>query len=171
MRIKWRFLFETYKSYGVWALTLTGLTFVSVGQAATAPIYISGTITSKPQCVVNNNQTIRVAFGDDLVTTKVNGRNYLRTIDYTLECKSNAKNTMKMKIAGSAASFDSSAIQSNKGNLAIALRANGTALAIGSWLNFTYPNKPILQAVPVKGSGVLTTGFFSAGATLMVDYQ
>lgn len=149
-----------------------GLIFFSpAGQAATAPITISGTITSKPQCVVNNNQTIRVEFGDDLVTTEVNGSKYLRTIDYALKCDGNSKNAMKMRVVGVAAAFDGSAVQSNKTNLGIALRANGAPLTIGNWLNFTYPDKPILQAVPVKGGGVLTAGTFSAGATLMVDYQ
>lgn len=171
MRVKRRSLPESCRGYGVWALALAGVIFLSPGLAATAPISISGTITSKPQCVVNNNQAIRVEFGDDLVTTKVNGSNYLRTIDYLLDCKNNSKNAMKMKVVGVATAFDSSAIQSSKNNLGIALRANSMPLTIGSWLNFTYPNKPVLQAVPVKGSGVLTTGFFSAGATLMVDYQ
>lgn len=170
--MKRRSLPESCRSYGVLALTvLAEVLCVSPGLASTTPISISGTITSKPQCVVNNNQTLRVEFGDDLVTTKVNGSNYLRTIDYTLECKNNSRNAMKMKVVGAAAAFNSSAIQSSKGNLAIALRANGVPLIIGSWLNFTYPNKPVFQAVPVKGSGALTVGFFSAGATLMVDYQ
>lgn len=160
-----------FRRYGLWGVALAGTIFLSPGRAATAPIFISGTITSKPQCEVNNNQTIRVEFGDDLVTTKVNGSNYLRTIDYVLECKNNSKNAMRMKVVGVATAFDRSAIQSSKSNLGIALRANDMPLVIGSWLNFTYPNKPVLHAVPVKGSGVLTAGFFSAGATLMVDYQ
>ncbi len=159
------------RCYRALTLTLAGGALISVGQAATAPIYITGTITSKPQCVINSNQTIRVDFGDDLVTTKVDGSNYIRPVDYTLVCSNNSKNAMKMKVVGTAASFNGSAIQSSKANLAIALRANGNPLTIGSWLNFTYPNKPLLQAVPVKGSGALTAGAFSAAATLMVDYQ
>lgn len=61
------------KSYGVLALAIAGLMVIPASQAATSPIYISGTITSKPQCVINGNQTIRVDFGDDLITTKVDG--------------------------------------------------------------------------------------------------
>jgi type 1 fimbria pilin len=159
------------RCYGALALTVAGGLFISAGQAATSPIYISGTITSKPQCVINGNQTIRVEFGDDLVTTKVDGSNYIRQVDYTLECRNNSNNAMKMRIVGTAASFNGSAIQSSKANLAIALRANGSPLTVGSWLNFSYPNKPLLQAVPVKGNGTLTPGAFSAAATLMVDYQ
>ncbi|MBI3310209.1 MAG: fimbrial protein, partial [Serratia liquefaciens] len=40
------------------------------------------------------------------------------------------------------------------------------------WFNFTYPNLPVLRAVPVKTPGsTLTPGGFSAAATLQVDYQ
>lgn len=145
--------------------------FASGAVAATAPISISGSIISRPQCVVNGNQTIRVEFGNDLLTSKVDGNHYLRNVDYTLECKNSGQNAMKMKVVGNPAAFNGSAIQSNKANLGIALRANGSPWPIGSWLNFTYPAKPVLQAVPVKGNGTLSAGAFSAGATLMVDYQ
>lgn len=166
----WRSLPKEIGCYRLLPLLATVLVFVPVtGWTATAPIVISGSINAKPQCVVNNNQTIRVAFGDDLITSKVNGVNYLRTIDYTLECKNAGQSLMKMKVAGAAATFNNAAIQTNKANLAIALRANGNPLPIGTWLAFNYPNKPVLQAVPVSG-GVLATGAFSAAATLMVEY-
>lgn len=137
-----------------------------------ASISFSGTLNEPLACTVNSGKSISVNFGNDLVTTKVDGSNYIRTIDYTLDCKGNSKNTMKMKIAGAPAPFDSTVLMSTKNNeLGIALRANGAPLAVGSWLNFTYPNKPTLQAVPVKAAGTLSAGFFSAGATLLVEYQ
>lgn len=155
---------------GAWALLVTALISIpATGLASTTPIVISGSINAKPQCVVNDNKTISVAFGNDLITTKVNGVNYLRTIDYKLECKNAGQSMMKMKVAGAMAMFNNTAIQTNKANLAIALRANGNPLPIGSWLAFNYANKPVLQAVPVSG-GALTTGTFSAAATLMVEY-
>ena len=155
---------------GKWALLAVALASIpAAGLTATAPIVISGSINARPQCVVNDNQTIRVAFGNDLITTKVNGVNYLRTIDYTLECKNAGQSVMKMKVMGATAAFNNSAIQTSKANLAISLRANGNPLPIGSWLAFTYPNKPVLQAVPVSG-GTLATGGFSVAATLMVEY-
>ncbi|MBH3259025.1 fimbrial protein [Serratia marcescens] len=148
-----------------------GSILVSVAQAATTVINITGAVIAKPQCVINNNQAIFVDFGNDLLTTKVNGTNYIRNVDYDLDCKNNSTNTMRMRVLGNVASFNSNAIQSSKSNLAIALMADGKPLNIDSWVNFTYPNKPVLQAVPIKGSGTLTSGFFRAGATLMVDYQ
>lgn len=156
-------------SVGVGGAALMAMAlFNPVTQAATSNIYISVTVVDKPACTVNNNQTINVDFGDDLFTNRVDGSNYIKTLD----CKNNVRNAMKMKIVGSATAFDGSALQTNKTDLGVALRAEGRPLLINSWLNFTYPAQPLLQAVPVKRAGsTLTAGGFSAGATLMVDYQ
>ncbi|HAT4913342.1 TPA: hypothetical protein I9742_002941 [Serratia marcescens] len=78
---------------------------------------------------------------------------------------------MKIKVMGEPATFNNRAIQTSKPNLAIALKVNGASWVNNSWFGFSYPNKPVLQAVPIKGSGDLTAGQFSAAATLMVDYQ
>ncbi|CAI0927909.1 fimbrial protein [Serratia entomophila] len=160
-------------SVGVGGAALMAMAlFNPVTQAATSNIYIAVTVVNKPACTVNNNQTIDVNFGDDLFTVRVDGNNYIKTLDYTLECRDNTKNAMKMKVVGVATAFDGSALQTNKADLGVALRAEGHPLPINSWLNFTYPAKPLLQAVPIKRAGsTLTAGAFSAGATLMVDYQ
>lgn len=144
----------------------------STGSGADTTINITGTVIAPLSCVINGNQAIMVDFGNDLVTTRVDGSNYIKTVDYSLTCKNNTSNAIKMKIEGAATAFNNSALQTNQADLGIALRANGQPLPINSWLNFTYPNKPVLQAVPVKrAGGTLRTGDFSVAATLMVDYQ
>lgn len=145
--------------------------FSTNGRASTT-INISGTIMAPLSCEINGNQAIMVDFGNDLVTTRVDGSSYMKTVDYSLTCKNNTSNAIKMKIEGTATAFNNSALQTTQADLGIALRANGQPLPINSWLNFTYPNKPLLQAVPVKrAGGTLSTGDFSTVATLMVDYQ
>ncbi|WP_261110679.1 fimbrial protein [Serratia liquefaciens] len=115
---------------------------------------------------------ISVDFGSELLTTKIDGNNYIRTVDYSLVCKGNTRNAMKMKVQGNATTFNASALQTNMADLGISLRANGAALTINNWINFTYPDKPVLQAVPVMRAGsTLSGGDFMAAATLMVDYQ
>ncbi|MFQ6791104.1 fimbrial protein [Serratia marcescens] len=146
--------------------------FPSLAGAVNSTVYLSVTVVDKPTCVINGDRALLVDFGDELFTNRVDGEHYLKTLDFTLECKSNRKNAMKMKLAGNATAFDGSALQTNQADLGIALRANGRPLPINSWLNFTYPDRPLLQAVPVKRSGgVLQGGVFSVGATLLVDYQ
>lgn len=140
--------------------------------AATSTVNVSVTVIDEPACVVNGNQTIVVNFGNDMFTHKVDGNNYLEGINYTLECKNSRLNTMRMQITGNTGTFKNKALQTSQPDLGIELRADGRTLPVNSWLNFTYPDIPKLQAIPVKNAGAtLTGGEFSATATLLVDYQ
>ncbi|MEB6541869.1 fimbrial protein [Serratia plymuthica] len=172
-----RILKRTESRYGgvkqalVFGLALSATLF-SVSNHATTTINITGTVIAPLSCVINDHKTIAVDFGNDLVTTRVDGSNYMKAVNYTLVCKNNTSNAIKMKIEGSATSFNQSALQTDQADLGIELRADGQRFPINSWLNFTYPNKPLLQAVPVKrAGGALKVGAFSVAATLMVDYQ
>ncbi|WP_081248362.1 fimbrial protein [Serratia plymuthica] len=143
-----------------------------IATASSTTVNVKVTVLAPPPCVINGDNTIVVNFGSNVVISRVDGSNYLKTIDYTLECKGNTKNAMKMMIEGSGATFDSGVLQTNKTDFGIALKQNGQPLKVYQWVNFTYPAKPVLQAVPVKRSGsTLSTGTFFAGATLKVDYQ
>ncbi|WP_199638693.1 fimbrial protein [Serratia sp. PAMC26656] len=165
------------KNYSIFeSLLISGAMFSAVifsaSSRADTTINITGTVIAPLSCVINGNQAIAVDFGNDLITTRVDGSNYMKTVDYTLVCKNNTSNAIKMKIEGSATSFNQSALQTDQADLGIELRADGQRFPINSWLNFTYPNKPLMQAVPVKrAGGALKVGAFSVAATLMVDYQ
>ncbi|TQI82264.1 type 1 fimbria pilin [Serratia fonticola] len=151
---------------------LLGLSGVTEGAIeATATVNVTVTVTAPTPCVLNNNQPITVEFGE-VMTTRVDGNNYRKPVDYTLFCSAAAKNAMKLQIQGIGAGFDPKVLQTEKTGLGIALRQGGVPLDINSWLNFTYPNKPLLEAVPVKQSGItLTGGDFSSGAILKIAYQ
>ncbi|MDX7421544.1 fimbrial protein, partial [Klebsiella pneumoniae] len=70
---------------------------------------------------------------------------------------------MKLRVKGNGAAFDATVLQTNKTGLGIELRQGDVKLAVNNWLNFTYPNKPELWAVPIKQAGTtLTGGEFSA---------
>lgn len=162
------------KSWFVWGgvcmvvLSLSALRAV----ADTSTVTIKVTVIAPPPCTINGDQVIDVDFGNEVVTSRVDGVNYLKTVDYSLDCQGGNSNAMKLQIKGIVTTFDRSALQTNVKDFGIALRANGQALVINDWVKFTYPAKPLLQAVPVKKTGVtLPGGDFSAGATLMVDYQ
>lgn len=153
---------------------LVGLTafFLSFNCNASAIINISGTILAAPSCIVNENKEITVDFGRNISSSRVNGSNYLRNIDYSLECNNNSSNSMKMMLVGSGVSFNSRALSTTKTDLAISLIVNGQQQDINSWIYFSYPINPVLQAVLIKRTDVkLTAGDFSASATLRVEYQ
>ncbi|WP_080695290.1 fimbrial protein [Pantoea ananatis] len=138
--------------------------------AAMATVTVKVTVVAPPPCVINDDRPVEVEFGD-VMTTRVDGSNYRRPVNYTLSC-TGTSNAMKLQVKGNGAAFDVTVLQTSKTGLGIKLLQGDSKLAVNSWLNFTYPNKPELWAVPVKQAGAtLTGGEFSAGATMAVDYQ
>lgn len=145
---------------------------MSASSFANMPVNIRGTVIVPPPCTINNNQTISVDFGDEVMTTRIDGVNYRQAINYTLNCDIQKSNNLKMSLQGSTANFNSGLLRTDKNGLGIALYRGAQPLNINTWFNYTYPSKPELYAVLVKQSGVnLTGGEFTASATLLIDYQ
>ncbi len=140
--------------------------------APSATVTVKVIVVAPPPCVINDDRPVEVEFGD-VMTTRVDGDNYKMPVNYTLSCTGGTSNAMKLQVKGNGAAFDATVLQTNKTGLGIELRQGDGKLAVNSWLNFTYPNKPKLWAVPVKDrpGTTLTGGEFSAGATMVVDYQ
>ena len=139
--------------------------------ASTTKVTIKVSVVAMP-CEINSNNLIEVNFGNDVVTTRVDGDYKKMPIDYTLQCQGGASNAVRMQIDGQGAAFDGGVLKTNKTDFGIELLYSGKRLPINSWLNFTYPNQPMLEAVPVKRSSArLSGGAFSAGATMKVEYQ
>lgn len=148
------------------------LLYGPLAQAASTVLKVTVTIVAPPPCVINNNNLIEVNFGNDVMTTRIDGSYKKQPVVYSVECKNAPNNAMKMQIQGTGAGFDSEVLQTNKDNLGVALLRNGNRQPINGWINFTYPNLPTLEAVLVKQAGAtLGGGEFSAGATMKVEYQ
>lgn len=153
-------------------LTLLATTITPVAvEASTSTITVKVTITAPP-CEINNNKLIEVNFGNDVLTTRVDGNYKKRPVDYSVQCKGGASNSVRMMIEGGGAMFENEVLLTNKTDFGIEVLNNGNRMPINRWLNFTYPNWPTLEAVPVKRPGAtLTGGAFSAGATMKVEYR
>lgn len=137
---------------------------------AVTNVTVKVTVTAPP-CTVNNNKAIEVNFGD-VMTTRVDGAQYRKQVAYSLSCEGGAGKAMKLQVQGTAAGFDSGVLGTSVSALGIRLQNGNSNMPVNNWVNFTYPNKPALWAVPVKQSGVtLAGGQFSAAATLKVAYQ
>ncbi|EIT7186895.1 MAG: fimbrial protein [Serratia marcescens] len=135
-----------------------------------------GTLIAPPPCQINDGRVIEVNFGDDLLTTKIDGVNYRKSIDYTLDCSAAGSNAIRMQIQGAGAWFDGSVLATvERRDLGIAIKVGSSdfPLSINSWVALSSNStKPALAAVPVKASGSqLDSGRFSAGATLLFEYQ
>ncbi|MGS3629892.1 hypothetical protein ACLFKX_12410 [Enterobacter hormaechei] len=56
--------------------------------------------------------------------------------------------------------------------LGIKLYMNGESMPLNTWMPFTWPEVPVLQAAPIKDdASTVETGVFSASATLKIQYQ
>lgn len=151
---------------------LAGLGVMPAAQATPgeATMNLHGTLVV-PSCVVNDNKTIDVDFGD-VLTTRVDGKNYRKQISYTLTCEGGAGKALKLQVQGTATAFNGELLGTSVTGLGIRLQNGDSNLPVNDWVKFTYPNKPTLWAVPVQKSGVtLAGGQFSATATLSVAYQ
>ena len=139
------------------------------GAMADVSVSIRGVVLAPPPCIINGESTLNVPFGDDLMTTRIDGVSYKRVVPYTVTCGPQPTNFMTLKLTGTGAGFDSSALGTSKSNLGIRLLVGGVAWPLNTTVNFTYPNLPDVKAVLVKKTGsTLTGGTFSASATLVV---
>ncbi|HCM9091641.1 TPA: fimbrial protein [Enterobacter kobei] len=128
------------------------------------------TITSRP-CTLNDNKTIEVNF-KDVQTTQINGVNYRTPINYSLSCPNGEPALMKLQVLGGVSTFENTALQTSVTGLGIQVQNGNTAIPIGSWINFTYPNIPKLFVVPIRKADVgLPGGAFTSVATLKLEYQ
>lgn len=162
------------QSIGPRAILIAGglLWFVSQSVQAETSLVIRAVIIAPAPCVINNGTTLDVPFGNDLQTSRVDGVNYRRGVPYTVICDSPFSNALTLELKGTGAGFDSRVLATRKADLGVKLFVNGTDWPLNTAVNFTFPNFPVVQAVPVKREGSkLTGGAFDAAATLVVDYQ
>lgn len=166
-----------------WCFSLRGSLFVNLiigscfvtsqalADASTATVTVKVTVISEP-CVINNSNPIVVNFGDDLLTTEVNGSNYIQPVNYTLSCPDATSDDLKMTISGTGAGFDDNVLQGSQPSLGIKILSDGNIMPVNHALNFNRNTPPVLKAVPVKDpAGKLTGGSFTASATMSVEYQ
>ncbi len=131
-----------------------------------------GTLIEVPPCVVNDGRQVVVDFGDEVMTTRIDGSRYKQRIEFTVDCSVEFSSLQKMRIEGSAAGFDPTVLSGNHAGFGIALYHNDTRYTPGDWLAFNGADLPVLYAAPVKQDGsTLSGGAFSVLASLVVDYQ
>ncbi len=153
-------------------MMLIGMLWGGDGNAET-PVTVKVTIMAPLPCVLNAKKQIDVDFGDEIMTTRIDGAAYRKKVDYSLKCDGQAKNAMKLQIKGDGAAYDRTVLRTSRDGLGIAFEQQaGKKWPLNSWANFNYPILIDLYAVPVKKSGTdLKTGEFTASAMLYVDYQ
>ncbi|CAI1137703.1 fimbrial protein [Serratia marcescens] len=141
---------------------VTAFTTVNVRVAVVVP----------PPCVINDGNPILVDF-EEVMTTRIDGNNYRKKVNYTLSCTGVTSLLVKLRLVGNGAGFDSTLLGTSVDGLGIELlQGNNIKLPLNGWVNFMYMRPPELWAVPVKRDGaVLKGGVFYAAATMELAYQ
>ncbi|WP_227542763.1 fimbrial protein [Klebsiella aerogenes] len=138
---------------------------------ASVPVSVKVTVVPVP-CVINDGNPIVVDF-EEVMTTRIDGKNYRKPVDYTLSCTGMSSVLIKLKVAGTSASFDNTVLGTSVDGLGIEFwQGSNLKLPLNSWINFMYMRPPALWAVPVKQPGMsLKGGEFYAAATMELNYQ
>ncbi|EMA4138415.1 MrfF [Cronobacter turicensis] len=161
---------RAYLALMVCTLLLNGRVYAAQN---TAMITVNVAIMASP-CKINDNHNIDIDFGDNVITTDVVAGKIERKIDYTLDCSNaGATRTLKMRISGTGAEFDTELLQTSIQEMAIRLKSDGANFPLNTDLALaSTTSKPELVAALVGKPGArLPTGGFTAGATMTVDYQ
>lgn len=153
------------------------LVLLAAGTAAQAAdnMQFSGALMEAPPCIINDKQEIKVAFGGQVLSAKINGVNYRKPLPYTLNCGNPGATYggVVITLRGLASGFDRTALQTNIEGLGIRILQSGEPLEIGRLVKVIDTNNPpIFEAVLVKAENVkLQDGPFAATATLLAYYQ
>ncbi|MGP2758151.1 fimbrial protein [Serratia marcescens] len=136
-------------------------------------MHFSGTLIAPPPCTINNGQLVDVDFGQRVGVNKVDGKNYLQTVDYQIACEPGISGlVLGLTVTGVPVGFDEAALKTDLPDLGIRLLQAGKPFILNQRIAINAQNPPILQAVPVKKPGAeLSAGAFVAWATLLADYQ
>lgn len=153
------------------ALAIAGCNMLSGTLHAALTVNITGAVV-EGVCEINNGEEIRVDFANNLQRNQIDGLNFIRTLDYALSCEDLTSSDLEMQFEGTAASFNEAYLATDKSDLGIKLYINGDAMPLNTWVPFSWPEIPLLQAAPIKNEAAEPgTGTFSASATIKIQYQ
>lgn len=146
--------------------------FFSLNLFAITNVVIKATVVARPSCEVNNGLPIEVDFGDNIITSQVDGVQYAKEIQFNLYCWDITDSQMKVRFNGQPSSFDASFLETDKQGLGIKFtNSSGVLKALGDWTSFTYPSTPVFYAAPVKDFNArLSAGEFTASSTLEIEF-
>lgn len=104
---------------GPWAILIGAGLLWALGQGVQADtsLTIRATIIAPPPCVINSGSTLNVPFGNDLLTSRIDGVNYRRNVPYTVRCDSPFSNALTLELKGTGAAFDNRVLVTRKADL------------------------------------------------------
>lgn len=145
---------------------------VTLSPVRAGEVGFKGTLIEQPPCVINNGELITVDFGNEVMTTRIDGKQYARTVDFSLDCSAAVGAApLKLRVAGTKAGF-AEALDGGIAGLGFALTLDGHPLKPNDWQTFASTVKPLITAVPVRPDDVIPeAGTFRVQASLEMEYQ
>lgn len=126
----------------------------------------------EPSCTINNGETIEVDFGDEVLSTKLDGNHYHQTFFVNFQCNTSTPNTIFLKIEGEQWESSIKVLKTSKENLNIEFFRAGQWFPLNERLEVNPLSSYAFQAAPYKvGNVKVQAGPFSAAATLAVYYE
>lgn len=147
----------------------TVVSAVEIGD--TTRLTISGTIVAAPECTVNGNNIVDVAFPDMLIT-RVGSEDSKKQIIYQLSCPGLIDDRLRIAIYDKNNLF-ADTISTNRPGLAIQLFSGSTKLSTGEFISFSYKEgPPSLFALPVAvDQELLESGAFEGTGIMVIEYN
>ena len=143
------------------------LMFASLAKAIN--VNFRGTLVESIPCEINRGGLIEIDF-DTVIIRGIDGNKYRQTVPYTVTCSGTG--SVRLAVQGTAASFDNTAIVTNKSGLGIRVEQNGSPLRINQLISINLLRPPTLTVVPVANPASLpTAGPFTSQATIIAEYQ
>lgn len=150
---------------------LIGLVLIMPAAWSALTVNVTGVVV-EGVCEINNGETIQVDFGNNLQSRQIDGQNFMKAIEYSLVCENLTSNDLEMQFEGTATSFSDDYLATDRKGLGIKLYMDGESMPLNTWMPFTWPEVPVLQAAPIKDDATeVETGVFNASATLKIQYQ
>jgi len=128
------------------ALSVMALVMLVMGSAsrafADADMTFHGTLLEAPPCEVNGNELIVVNFGDEVMTTRIDGTRYRERVLFTVDCSAATSYLQKVRISGTPAAFNSNLLAASQTGFGFAFYHDTTPMPPGSAVNFNAPTVP-----------------------------
>lgn len=168
-------LFATFRNVLIIIVLASGMPVKSGMAAQTGDhttIMLYGKLIKATVCKLNNDNPIIVDFGN-VGIMKVNSGNYIKDIDYTLECtNASATSVVNMTLLGTAEPWDANALVSDVTGLGAKILYNGNPMVLQKPVNIAVGTTPKLQVQLVAQSGVtLEETPFMVTGTLLISYK
>lgn len=165
---------STFRSLLI-AIIASGALFNSALGAQTGDstsIIFYGKLVKTTVCKLNNDKPIVVDLGN-VGIMKVSSGNYIKDIDYTLECTNvSATSIVDITLLGTVQSWDAKALSSDVNGLGARILFNGNALEMQKPVDIGVGTTPKLQVQLVSQPGVtLQEKPFSVTGTLLISYK